>query len=155
MATMAEQIDEQRKMISDLTARIEGIEQRQAKLACDAVADKPDYQDDEDGDWETLAGLLGFETVYWMAGWLSSANHRAGVPMPGFGDDDQIVRAFKAMLIGLAEYECNGNVWLRRDAFRVNSGNWCWSAGDDDYDSGKETSRPAAAIAMLKAYRNG
>jgi hypothetical protein len=34
MATMAEQIDEHRKMISDLTARIEGLEKRQAKLAC-------------------------------------------------------------------------------------------------------------------------
>ena len=151
MATMAEQMDEQRKMIADLTARIEGIEQRQAKLACDAVADKPDYQDDEDGDWETLAGLLGFETVYWMAGWLNSANHRAGVPMPGLGDDDQIVRAFKSMLIGLAEEECNGQITEEHLGFT-------WSISDKgsgqlDASDPSPDSRPAAAIAMLKAYR--
>lgn len=147
MATMAEQIDEQRRMISDLTARIEGIEKRQAKLACSensAVAD--DDGGNETKDWDTLANMLGMETVAWMVGFVGEIN------MYGFEDDGKAERNLKAMLIGLAEEECNGNVWKVR-SISSRDGDWCWSLGHDDYETGRGLSRPAAAIDMLKAYR--
>jgi hypothetical protein len=129
----------------------------QAKLACsessDIVNDSGGNGTSEDEQWEELADMLGFESVHYMLGWMEGANGKAGAPMPGLCDERQIVRAFKAMLIGLAEDECNGSVWHRRDAYKVDSGNWCWSAGDDDYECGSSSSRPAAAISMLLAYR--
>jgi hypothetical protein len=143
--------------INELLRRIEAIEKRQAKLACaESSADVCDSKGNgtsEDGQWDELADMLGFESVYYMLGWMEGENGKAVAPMPGLCDERQIVRAFKAMLIGLAEDECNGSVWHRRDAYKVDSGNWCWSAGDDDYECGSSSSRPAAAIAMLLAYR--
>ena len=141
MATMAEQIDEQRRMISDLTARIEGIEKRQAKLACSensAVAD--DDGGNETKDWDTLANMLGMETVAWMVGFVGEIN------MYGFENDGKAERNLKAMLIGLACEECNG--YIEKDY----DGTWSWSLYSGEWGCG-EPSRPAAAIAMLKAYR--
>lgn len=143
MATMAEQIDELRGMIADLTDRVTGIEQRQAKLAID---DAPPA-DDEQAEWDELAKMLGMESVAWMVGYMSQNRTH------GFQTDEQCERNFKAMLVGLAEGECNGSIWLRRDALKRNGENWQWSAGDADYVCGSSNSRPAAAIAMLRAYR--
>jgi hypothetical protein len=140
MATMAEQIDEQRKMISDLTARIEGLEKRQAKLVIEQ------YQDEEDGldDWDRLADMLGFETTPWVLGWLD-ANYTAFPNLDKYAAWDY---AFKCMLIGMVCEECNG--WIHEY-----SAKWVWGFLDNDgcdYGGDKD-SRPDAAIAMLKAYR--
>ena len=124
----------------DLTmveSRIEAIEQRQAKLAVEQVQ----TGDDETKDWDTLANMLGMETVAWMVGFVGEIN------MYGFEDDGKAERNLKALLIGLAEEECNGNVW------RSGAGkDWFWDYGAP---SGISPSRPAAAIAMLMAYRGG
>jgi hypothetical protein len=62
MATMAEQIDEQRKMISDLTARIKGLEKRQAKLACaETSAVACDGGGNGTSDWDELAEMYATE----------------------------------------------------------------------------------------------
>ena len=143
MATMAEQIDEQRKMISDLTARIEGLEKRQAKLAIEQC------QDEEDGldDWDRLADMLGFETTPWVLGWLD-ANYTAFPNLDGYAAWDH---AFKCMLIGLACGECNGSVQF--DGMKWVSDYMNKNTGEMQYSTGSRNSRAAAAIAMLKAYR--
>jgi len=141
MATMAEQIDELRGMIADLTDRITGIEQRQAKVAID---DAPPA-DDEQAEWDELAKMLGMESVAWMVGYMSQNRTH------GFETDERCERNFKAMLVGLACEECNGIV-------RINeSGTWYWwhtpTLTRLDGMASPAPSRPAAAIAMLRAYR--
>ena len=128
--------------LTKVESRIEAIEQRQAKLAVEQVQ----TGDDETKDWDTLANMLGMETVAWMVGFVGEIN------MYGFEDDGKAERNLKAMLIGLAEEECNGNVWKVR-SIPSRDGDWCWSLGHDDYETGRGLSRPAAAIDMLKAYR--
>ena len=129
-------------IVKGLTRRIEAIELRQAKLAVEQVQ----TGDDETADWDTLANMLGMETVAWMVGFVGQ------VSMYGFENDGKAERNLKAMLIGLAEEECNGNVWLAREV-PSKDGFWCWSHGEDEYETGRGLSRPAAAIAMLNAYR--
>ena len=149
MATMAEQMDEQRKMIADLTARIEGIEQRQAKLAVEQVQ----TGDDETADWDTLANMLGMETVAWMVGFVGQ------VSMYGFENDDRAERNLKAMLIGLACEEANGSVFYHTAHGWEETTGWVWESHDlfrsqaEPEWMGEADSRPAAAIAMLNAYR--
>jgi hypothetical protein len=123
-------------IVKDLTRRIEAIEQRQAKLAVEQVQ----TGDDETADWDTLANMLGMETVAWMVGFVGEIN------MYGFENDDRAERNLKAMLIGLACEECNGIMWYEDRL-------WHWECKllEDKWDWAN--SRPAAAIAMLNAYR--
>jgi len=128
-------------IVKDLTRRIEAIEQRQAKLAVEQVQ----TGDDETKDWDTLANMLGMETVAWMVGFVGEIN------MYGFEDDGKAERNLKAMLIGLACEECNGQITEKQAGFT-----WTISdkgSGQLDIFDCDPVSRPAAAIAMLNAYR--
>lgn len=127
--------------LGKVKSRIEAIEQRQAKLAVEPVP----TGDDETADWDTLANMLGMETVAWMVGFVGQ------ISMYGFEDDDRADRNMKAMLIGLAEDECNGCVFRRGD-------NWEWQTRNRDrgyVENGDDclNFRPTAAIDMLNAYR--
>ena len=159
---MRTDIDQIGSAISGLTelckgmlSRIEAIEHRQAKLACSetaAVAD--DDEGNETKDWDTLANMLGMETVAWMVGFVGEIN------MYGFEDDGKAERNLKAMLIGLACEECNGSVFYEKTYnSREEDTGWVWRSQDlfqspsDPEWNGEAGSRPAAAIALLNAYR--
>ena len=136
--------------LSKVEARIEAIEQRQAKLAVEQVQ----TGDDETKDWDTLANMLGMETVAWMVGFVGEIN------MYGFEDDGKAERNLKAMLIGLACLECNGlTQFIIDDEGDPNDGgDYEWAFYDDYGRLGGEgwdhaETLPAAAIAMLKACR--
>jgi hypothetical protein len=133
-------------IVKDLARRIEAIEQRQAKLAVEQVQ----TGDDETKEWDTLANMLGMETVAWMVGFVGEIN------LYGFEDDGKAERNLKAMLIGLACEECNGSVFYH--TAKETTG-WVWESHglfqspEDPEWNGELGSRPAAAIAMLNAYR--
>jgi len=142
---MRTDIDQIGSAISSLTelckgmlSRIEAIEQRQAKLAVEQVQ----TGDDETKEWDTLANMLGMETVAWMVGFVGEIN------MYGFENDGKAERNLKAMLIGLAIEECNGHIEIDDDK------TWSWSLYGGEWGC-SDPSRPAAAIAMLNSYRGG
>jgi len=137
-------------IVKDLARRIEAIEQRQAKLAVEQVQ----TGDDETKEWDTLANMLGMETVAWMVGFVGEIN------MYGFENDGKAERNLKAMLIGLACEECNGSVFYEKTYnSREEDTGWVWRSQDlfqspsDPEWNGEAGSRPAAAIALLNAYR--
>ena len=154
---MRTDIDQIGSAISSLTelckgmlSRIEAIEHRQAKLAVEQVQ----IGDDETKDWDTLANMLGMETVAWMVGFVGEIN------MYGFENDGKAERNLKAMLIGLACEECNGSVFYEKTYnSREEDTGWVWRSQDlfqspsDPEWNGEAGSRPAAAIALLNAYR--
>lgn len=141
-------------MASDLrhaVSRIEAIERRQEKLACSdcsAVAGDDGGNGtgpNERGEYEQLAEMLGIDTTGGM--WTIEDATSA---INGFFEYEPGDRLIEAMLIGLACEECNGTINER-------DGDWEWDLWDRkegwSNDTGESSSRPAAAIAMLKAYR--